>query len=214
MEKHFAFNCSVSAFESVLSGGWGSTWQNALYLCGAQISGSTLGIVGLGRVGLAVAKRLKPFGINRLIYSGNTRKDSAQEVNAEFVPLDALLKEADFVIVCCSVNTQNKGLFNMDAFRKMKKTAMFINMSRGAVVNQDDLYDALTSGEIAAAGCDVTTPEPLPPDHPLLKLPNCVISPHIGTATFVARSAMVNLAARNILAGLKGEPLPAPAPIA
>ncbi|XP_032634641.1 glyoxylate reductase/hydroxypyruvate reductase-like isoform X2 [Chelonoidis abingdonii] len=124
------------------------------------------------------------------------------------VPLAKLAEESDFVAVTCSLTPDTKGMCNKDFFSRMKKTSVFINTSRGAVVNQEDLYQALVSGQIAAAGLDVTTPEPLPTDHPLLSLKNCVILPHIGSATYATRSAMSVLSANNLLAGLKGESMP------
>ncbi|XP_025057224.1 glyoxylate reductase/hydroxypyruvate reductase-like isoform X2 [Alligator sinensis] len=124
------------------------------------------------------------------------------------VPLTRLAEESDFVVVTCSLTPDTAGLCNKDFFGKMKKTSVFINTSRGAVVNQEDLYQALVSGQIAAAGLDVTTPEPLPTEHPLLSLKNCVILPHIGSATYATRSTMSVLAVNNLLAGLKGESMP------
>lgn len=201
----------LSAFSAVVDGGWG-TWENGLYLCGKTLLESTVGIVGLGRIGLAVAKRLQPFGVQKFLYSGNTKKEWASEINAEFVSFERLLGESDFVIACCSMNKDNMGLFNKSAFSKMKNNAIFINTSRGVLVNQEDLYDALKSGTILAAGLDVTSPEPLPREHPLHTLKNCVITPHIGSATVYARNAMAELAAKNLIAGLKRKRLPSPVP--
>ncbi|XP_060093005.1 glyoxylate reductase/hydroxypyruvate reductase [Heteronotia binoei] len=193
--------------EEVKNGGW-TTWK-PLWMCGYGLSGSTVGIIGLGRIGQAVARRLKPFRVKRFLYSGRHPKpEAAAEFAAEFVPLAKLVEESDFVIVSCSLTPDTQGMCNRDFFCKMKKTALFINISRGAVVNQDDLYDALVKGRIAAAGLDVTTPEPLPPAHPLLSLKNCVILPHIGSATYATRNNMSVLAANNLLAGLKGERMP------
>ncbi|XP_005999961.3 glyoxylate reductase/hydroxypyruvate reductase isoform X2 [Latimeria chalumnae] len=124
------------------------------------------------------------------------------------VSIDKLAEESDFVIVCCSLTPETQGMCNKGFFAKMKKNAVFINTSRGTVVNQDDLYQALVSGQIAAAGLDVTVPEPLPTDHPLLSLKNCVILPHIGSATYDTRNTMSVLAADNLLGGLKGESMP------
>ncbi|XP_023647476.2 glyoxylate reductase/hydroxypyruvate reductase isoform X1 [Paramormyrops kingsleyae] len=192
--------------EEVKNGGWRS-WKS-LWLCGYGLSGSTVGVIGLGRIGMAIARRLKPFGVEKLLYSGRTAKPQAAEVEGEFVPLDKLLSESDFIIVSCSLTPETQGLCNKAFFSKMKKTAIFINTSRGAVVNQEDLYEALSSGQIAAAGLDVTTPEPLPTDHPLLTLKNCVILPHIGSATYSTRGIMSELAANNLLAGLSGTAMP------
>uniref|UniRef100_A0A8C7XKA9 Glyoxylate reductase/hydroxypyruvate reductase n=1 Tax=Oryzias sinensis TaxID=183150 RepID=A0A8C7XKA9_9TELE len=192
--------------EEVKSGGW-SSWK-PLWLCGYGLSGSTVGIIGLGRIGMAIAQRLLPFGVKRLLYSGRTAKSYAAEVNGEFVPLDTLTSESDFIVVSCSLTPETQGLCDKAFFSKMKKTAIFINSSRGAVVNQEDLYDALSSGQIAAAGLDVTTPEPLPTNHPLLTLKNCVVLPHIGSATYSTRGVMSALAAQNLLGGLQGSDMP------
>jgi glyoxylate/hydroxypyruvate reductase len=167
-----------------------------------------VGIVGMGRIGQAVARCLRPFAIKRILYTNLRESRLAQEVEAEFQSLDDLLAQSDFVITCVALTPDTKEMFNRDLFQKKKKTAVFINTSRGGVVNQEDLYRALVDGEIAAAGLDVTTPEPLPTDSPLLKLDNCVVLPHIGSATHMSRSAMSELTAKNILAGLKGQPMP------
>lgn len=193
---------------AVVDGKWG-TWS-PLWLCGQGLDGATVGIVGLGRIGLAVGKRLQPFGVKRFLYTGNSPKESAKEIDAHFVDFDTLVKESDFVLGCCALTDKNKGLFNSNVFKKMKKTSIFINTSRGGLVVQDDLHEALKSGEILAAGLDVTTPEPLPTDSPLLKLENCVVIPHIGSATMESRGAMSELTARNILAVFNGEQMPCP----
>ena len=125
----------------------------------------------MDRIGLAVPKRLQLFGVSKFLYSGRTQNSGA----AEFVTFDNLLRESDFVIACCSMNEENKGIFNKGAFAKMKSNAIFINTSRGVLVNQKDLYTALTTGQIMAADLDVTTPEPLPVDNPLHALGNCYI---------------------------------------
>uniref|UniRef100_A0A6J0TLE1 Glyoxylate reductase/hydroxypyruvate reductase n=1 Tax=Pogona vitticeps TaxID=103695 RepID=A0A6J0TLE1_9SAUR len=191
----------------VKNGGW-TTWK-PLWMCGYGLSGSTVGIIGLGRIGQAVAHRLKPFGVQKFLYTGRHPKpEAAVELGTEFVPLAQLAEESDFVIVTCSLTPDTQGMCSRDFFCRMKKTSVFINTSRGAVVNQDDLYEALVNGHIAAAGLDVTTPEPLPIDNPLLSLKNCVILPHIGSATYATRNKMSVLAANNLLAGLKGESMP------
>uniref|UniRef100_A0A3Q3JAH7 Glyoxylate reductase/hydroxypyruvate reductase n=1 Tax=Monopterus albus TaxID=43700 RepID=A0A3Q3JAH7_MONAL len=172
------------------------------------LSGSTVGIIGLGRIGMAIARRLMPFGVKKILYSGRTAKTQAAEVNGEFVPLDTLVPESDFIVVSCSLTPETQGLCDKAFFSKMKNTAVFVNSSRGAVVNQEDLYEALSSGQIAAAGLDVTTPEPLPTNHPLLTLKNCVVLPHIGSATYSTRGVMSALAARNLLGGLQGTDMP------
>ncbi|XP_041358995.1 glyoxylate reductase/hydroxypyruvate reductase-like [Gigantopelta aegis] len=191
---------------AVENGEWG-TWK-PLWLCGPGLDGATVGIVGLGRIGMAVAYRLLPFGVSKIVYNNSKRNPSDSLVGAEFVTLDKLLEISDYVIACLSLTPATKEVFNAEAFRKMKKSAIFINTSRGGIMNQTDLYNALKSGEIWAAGLDVTTPEPLPLDSPLLELNNCTVLPHIGSATNKARSTMADLTAQNILAGLQGKPLP------
>ncbi|XP_067686224.1 glyoxylate reductase/hydroxypyruvate reductase-like [Haliotis asinina] len=190
---------------------WGTRWDNALWMTGKEIGGSVVGIVGLGRIGFAVAKRLASFDPSRIIYCGSGPKDVAGQVGAEFVPFDELLRESDFVIAACSINDGNKGLFNKGVFTKMKATAIFVNITRGVLVNQEDLYEALTTGIIGGAALDVTSPEPLPADHPLLRLDNCLVLPHLGSATVTTRNRMCNLTVSNILAGLNGEALPSSA---
>uniref|UniRef100_A0A3Q2V8X9 Glyoxylate reductase/hydroxypyruvate reductase n=1 Tax=Haplochromis burtoni TaxID=8153 RepID=A0A3Q2V8X9_HAPBU len=192
--------------EEVKNGGW-SSWK-PLWLCGYGLSGSTVGVIGLGRIGMAIAQRLMPFGVKRLLYSGRTAKPHAAEVNGEFVPLDTLVSESDFIVVSCSLTPETQGMCDKSFFSKMKPTAVFINTSRGAVVNQEHLYEALSSGQIAAAGLDVTTPEPLPTNHQLLTLKNCVVLPHIGSATYSTRGVMSALAAQNLLGGLQGTDMP------
>ena len=177
-------------------------------MCGRGLARSTVGIIGLGRVGLAVARRLKPFGVESILYHNRSTRPGSSEVGAELVPLSVLLAKSDFVIVTCSLTPQTTNLFGKATFSQMKPTAVFVNASRGGVVNQDDLYDALVSGTIAAAGLDVTSPEPLPTSHRLLKLDNCIVLPHIGSATTETRVEMAELTARNIIASLRGVPMP------
>lgn len=198
------------ASQELLNGNWMSLGWSPLWMCGTSIKGSTVGIVGMGRIGFAVAEKLQGFKIDKLLYSGNTQKEKADELGAKFVTFEELLKNSDFVIACCSLNPQTKEMFNEKAFSLMKSTAIFINTSRGGVVDQDALYKALTTGQIKAAGLDVMIPEPLSPNHPLTKLVNCVLLPHIGSATVSTRVSMAMLTARNILAGLQNKPLPAP----
>ncbi|KAH9498694.1 hypothetical protein Btru_004590 [Bulinus truncatus] len=199
------------AFESVKSGVWGTKWENALWLAGKQVSGSVIGIVGLGRIGLATAKRLASFEPSRILYCSNSVKQEADEVKAEFVTFEELLEASDFIIATCSVNGKNQGLFNAAAFNRMKTDAVFVNVTRGALVDQDALYEALVSNKIGAACLDVTTPEPLPVNHKLLTLKNCLITPHLASATLETRIEMCTLTVDNILAGLDGKPLPCPA---
>ncbi|XP_072011079.1 glyoxylate reductase/hydroxypyruvate reductase-like isoform X2 [Engystomops pustulosus] len=166
------------AMQEVKNGGWKS-WS-PMWMCGYGLSNSTVGIIGLGRIGLAIAQRLRPFGVKKFLYTGRKpRPERASEVDAEYISCDKLAQESDFVIVSCSLTPETEGLCNKDFFGRMKKTSVFINISRGSAVNQEDLYQALTSGQIAAAGLDVTTPEPLPINHPLLNLKNCGVKKSI-----------------------------------
>ncbi|KAG8454962.1 hypothetical protein GDO86_001254 [Hymenochirus boettgeri] len=197
----------IEAVDEAKNGGWG-TWK-PLWMCGSGLRGSTIGILGLGRIGEAIAGRLKPFEVEKFIYNDITpREELAAKISAEFVPLEELARQSDFLIVCCALTPETQGICNKQLFSKMKSNAVFINTSRGAVVNQEDLYYALANHQIAAAGLDVTVPEPLPTNHPLFKLKNCVILPHIASATVETRNAMAALAAHNLLAGLKGEAMP------
>lgn len=196
----------VAAMRAVENGSWG-TWE-PMWLCGPGLEGSTVGIVGFGRIGLAVSRCLKPFAVKRIIYADVAERPEAKEIGAEFLPLDDVLASSDFVLACVALTPETKEMFNMDLFKKMKKTAVFVNTSRGGVVNQDDLYQALVSGEIGAAGLDVTMPEPLPTTSPLLTLDNCVVLPHIASATHTSRGAMSELTARNILTALNNQPMP------
>lgn len=203
----------IEAAAEVKNGGWG-TWK-PLWMCGPTLMGSTVGIVGFGRIGVAVAQRLAPFGVARFLYADVEKKPENVEKmvtpKAEHVDMETLFKEADFVTAHTALTQETAGMFNKGAFSKMKSNAVFVNTSRGGVVNQDDLYEALKTGQIWGAGLDVTVPEPLPLDHPLLTLKNCVVLPHIGSAEESTREAMAVLAAKNLLAGLAGENLPAQA---
>jgi len=192
---------------AVLEGSW-PAWS-PLWMCGPGLAGSTVGIVGLGTIGSAVMRRLKPFGVNRFVYSGRTKKDSAWEDGAEFLPFEELLQVSDFVIVTCAYSPELCNMFDSRAFGLMKKTSVLINTSRGGVINQDHLVEALTNGQIFAAGLDVMTPEPLPIDHPLTKLNNCVLIPHLGSATIQTRHKMMEMTVENLLAGLQDRPMPA-----
>lgn len=186
------------------------TWEPLGWL-GQDLAGKTLGIVGMGRIGCATARRLHGGWGMRVLYTARGPKpDADQELGAKRVELDELLRESDFVSVHADLNDSTKGLFGRDQFRRMKPTAVFVNTSRGPLVDQPALAEALRSATIFAAGLDVTDPEPLPPDHELHGLPNCVIAPHVASATVGTRDAMARLCAANLLAGLRGEKLPHP----
>jgi len=192
-------------WDFVRAGSW-QTGHNISF--GIDLTGKTLGIVGMGQIGAAVAKRAKAFGMNVIYYNRNRRLDD-HEIGAIYESFDSLLDKADCVIVLTPLSKETKGLFGREQFARMKSTAYFINISRGPVVDTDALLDALQTGKIAYAALDVTNPEPLPGDHPLLKLDNILITPHIGSATIETRTAMAELATDNLLAGLAGKPLPA-----
>ncbi|XP_029365451.1 glyoxylate reductase/hydroxypyruvate reductase isoform X1 [Echeneis naucrates] len=194
----------IEATHEAKTGGWG-TWRT-LWLCGHELANSTVGILGLGRIGVAIAERLAPFKVKKFIYTDlEPRPELASVINAEYVSLDELAKQSDFLAVCCALTPETKEICNKDLFSKMKNTSIFINTSRGGVVNQEDLYEALSTGQIAGAGLDVTVPEPLPINHQLFTLKNCVILPHIASASYSTRNAMSALAANNLLCGLRGE---------
>lgn len=194
----------VVAAEAVKAGQW-QTWE-PLGFTGPDVYGSTVGLIGLGRIGLAVARRLQGFRV-RLLYHNRQPAPEAEEVGATYVALDTLLAESDFVSLHCPLTPETKHLINANRLRQMKPTATLINTARGDIVDQAALGDALREGVIAYAGLDVTTPEPIPAEHPLLKLPNVVVLPHIGSASIPTREKMATIAAQNLLAGLNGERL-------
>jgi glyoxylate reductase len=183
------------------------TWSPTGWL-GSDLRGATLGIIGLGKIGRAVAERARGFGL-RLVYWGPAQspEDEAQ-TGARYVSLDELLFVSDFVTLHCPLNDSTRGLIGESALRKMKPTAILINASRGPVVDTAALARALSEGWIASAALDVTDPEPLPPSHALYALPNCLILPHIGSATHGTRKRMAEMACENLLAGLEGKHLP------
>jgi len=196
----------VESQDYIRAGKW-QTWEPLGHI-GVDLIERTVGIVGMGRIGLAMAKRCHGgFGMKVLYHDKYRNEQAEQEFAAQQVDIDTLLKESDFVSVHTDLNETTSGMFNASAFRKMKNTSVFINSARGPIHNQKDLHDALKSGEIFAAGLDVTDPEPILLNDPLLALPNCVIAPHIASATVSSRNGMAEIAADNLIAGLKGEPL-------
>ncbi len=195
----------LPAAAGVKAGKW-RTWDPLGYL-GPELFGSTVGIVGLGRIGLATARRLQGFNV-RLLYNNRRSSPQAKEVGAQFVDLDTLLAESDFISLHCPLTPETRHLIDADNLRKMKPGAILINTARGDVVDQAALVEALQQGLIAAAGLDVTSPEPILLDDPLLTLPNALILPHIGSASITARQKMATMAAENLLAALRDQPLP------
>ena len=197
----------VEGADYVKAGKW-RRWEPALLL-GAQVHATTLGIIGLGRIGTAVARRAVGFEMRVRYNSRNRHPEAEAALGVGHRTLQALLEEADHVLVACPLTAETHHLIGMDAFRRMKPTATLTNIARGAIVDPRALEWALRTGEIAAAALDVTDPEPIPPDDPLLTLTNCVIVPHLGSATVATRIAMADLATENLIAGLRGDPMPA-----
>ncbi|MBI3167371.1 MAG: D-glycerate dehydrogenase [Chloroflexi bacterium] len=194
----------ITEAERYIHAGKWKTWHPSMLL-GIDLAGKTLGLVGFGRIGRAMAKRAVGFDLRVIFYDPTAEP----EFNAApMSSLDALLRESDFVSIHTPLNQATRHIVNADFLSKMKRNAILINTSRGPVVDQDDLYQALKSNQIFAAALDVTDPEPLPLDSPLLTLENCVIVPHIGSASEKTRDDMARLAALNLIAGLKGERLP------
>ena len=177
---------------------------------GLQVSSMTCGIVGMGRIGSEVAKRARGFNMKILYHNRHQKpKEVEEELQATYVPsLEQLLSQSDHVILVAPASKETYHMMGRAQFSAMKKTAVFVNIARGSLVDQDALHEALQLGTIAGAGLDVTDPEPLPRDHPLLSLPNIVITPHSGSATLHTRKKMIQLTIDNIMAGIKGEPMP------
>ncbi len=176
-----------------------------LLLAGHDVHHKTIGIVGMGKIGQAVAKRATGFDM-KVIYHNRSRNEQAETtLGATYTSIDELLVASDFIVCLTPLTSETKELFNKEAFIKMKNSAIFINASRGAVVNEEDLYDALVTGEIAGAGLDVFLNEPIGAEHPLVGLHNVVALPHIGSASYETRYSMMNLCARNIAAVLNGD---------
>ena len=186
------------------------TWGPML-LMGVDVHGATLGIVGFGRIGRELARRGRGFGMRILYHDVHpATPDEEAELGARRVEMDELLRESDFVSLHVNLTDETHHLIDADALRTMKPTAVLVNTSRGPVVDPTALEIALRDGGIFAAGLDVTEPEPLAADHPLVQLPNCVVVPHIASASRVTRGKMAAMAAANLLAGLHGERLPTP----
>lgn len=202
-----AARCIGAGTADAKNGKW-LTWEPLGWL-GQDLVGRTLGIVGMGRIGFAAAKRLHHGWGMKVLYADQIPNAPAEkEFGATRVEFDELLAQSDFVSAHVDLNPSTKGMFSTAQFAKMKRTAVFVNTARGPLVDQTALAAALRGGTIFAAGLDVTDPEPLPTSHELYQLPNCVIVPHIASATVETRNAMARLCANNVLAGVKGEALP------
>ena len=191
----------------VRDGEW-RAWR-PMVLLGRDIHAATLGIVGLGRIGRAVARRARGFEM-RVLYHGRERQpDAERELGVEYAPLDDLLAASHFVSLHCALTPATRGLLGAREFGIMRPDAILINAARGPVVDTDALVAALRDGQIGGAALDVTDPEPLPADHPLITMPNAIVVPHTASSTVATRDRMADLAARNLLAVLGGTPPPA-----
>lgn len=177
------------------------------FMLGREVHSTTLGIIGLGNIGRQVARRARAFDM-RVLYRNRRRRPADEaELGVQYASLDELLRESDYVILSCPLTDETEHLIDAAALSKMKPTATLVNIARGPVVDTDALYEALRTGEIESAGLDVTEPEPLPRDHPLLGLDNVTILPHLGSATIETRTKMAQVSIENLHLGLRGEPL-------
>ncbi len=208
----FSFALMMSASRRIVEGeryvraGKWKTWSPSLLL-GVDFKGATLGLVGFGRIGKAMARRAAGFDM-RVIYYDPLETRPPAGIKATHVDMDTLLEESDFISLHTPLTADTRHLIDAAALAKMKPTSVLVNTSRGPVVDLDALYHALNEHRIFAAGLDVTEPEPLPMDHPLLTLDNALIVPHIASASKTTRDKMSWMAAQNLIAGLKGEHLP------
>lgn len=194
-------------FQKVKEGNWGTF--DALHALGQELYGKTLGIFGLGRIGFQMAEKCKKAFDMEVIYHNRHRNEEAErELGALYVSFDELVRNSDVLSVHASFTPEHKDLFDKTVFDKMNPNAIFINTARGGFHNEQDLYLALLEGKIWGAGLDVTNPEPMSAENPILKLSNVCILPHIGSATIEARNGMARLAAGNIIAFSKGEEMP------
>ncbi|QDU20878.1 2-hydroxyacid dehydrogenase [Urbifossiella limnaea] len=177
------------------------------FMLGREGHGSTLGVVGMGRIGEQVAKRARGFGMT-VLYCNRRRNEAAEvALGATFAPLDDLLERSDYVVLTVPLTAQTRGMIGRAELARMKPTASLINVARGAVVDVAALTDALRGRRIHAAALDVTDPEPLPRDHPILALPNVIITPHLGSATVETRRRMAEVSIDNLMLGLAGKAL-------
>jgi glyoxylate reductase len=178
------------------------------YMLGREVHGSTVGIVGLGRIGTQVARRARGFDMTVLYHNRRPAPAAEADLGARYASLDELLAASDYVVLTVPLTQQTHRLIGRAQLARMKPTAVLVNAARGAVVDTDALTEALAARRIFAAALDVTEPEPLPRDHPLLRLDNVIITPHLGSATEQTRRCMAEMSVENLLAGLSGRPLP------
>ncbi|KLT66151.1 D-glycerate dehydrogenase [Pedobacter sp. BMA] len=178
---------------------------------GIEVTGKTLGVFGMGKIGIELAKKCAAAYGMKVIYHNRSRNEAAeQELNATYVSFEELLAQSDVLSVHTALTSETKGKFTIDVFKQMKPNAIFINTARGGIHNEDDLIQALKDKLIWGAGLDVTNPEPMEHNNPLLSMESVAVLPHIGSATEETRAAMSRLIGENIIAGLKGEDLPYP----
>jgi glyoxylate reductase len=209
----FAWTLLMAAARRVVEGdkfaraGRWKTWGPLDFL-GPDVTGATLGIVGFGRIGQGMAKRASGFDMRVLYFDKKRHPEAEHKYGAHYVDLDTLLRESDFVSLHTVLSEDTYHLMDENRLRRMKPSGILINSARGPVVDPTALYRALSSGTIAYAALDVTEPEPIRPDDPLLTLDNIIIAPHIASASFQTRSKMAVMAAANLIAGLKEERLP------
>jgi glyoxylate reductase len=176
-------------------------------MLGREIHHATLGILGLGRIGWQIARRARGFDMTILYHNRRRRPDAESQLDARYVEFDQLLAESDYLVISTPLTEQTRGRIGRDELQRMKPTATLINVARGPIVQTAALTEALQQGWIGSAALDVTDPEPLPRDHPLLQLPNLVIAPHLGSATVQTRRKMAEISVENLLRGLRGQPL-------
>jgi glyoxylate reductase len=196
----------VEAMDYVRTGKW-KTWGPML-LMGQDVYGATLGIVGLGRIGAAVARRATGFDMRILYHDVRRREDLEAKWGLEYVNLDTLLRESDFVSLHTVLSPETHHLISVRELQLMKETAVLVNAARGPIVDPEALYEALVQGQIACAALDVTEPEPINMDSRLLELKNIIIVPHIASASYATRGKMAEMAARNVIAGVNDQRLP------
>jgi glyoxylate reductase len=176
-------------------------------ILGREVHSSTLGVIGMGRIGRQVAMRARGFGMTVLYHNRNRDDEAEIALGARYATKSDLLSAADYIVLCVPLTPDTRGLIGAAELARMKPTATLVNVARGAVVDKDALTDALKAKRIFAAALDVTDPEPLPRDHPLLTLDNVIITPHLGSATEETRRRMAELSVLNLFAGLEGKPL-------
>lgn len=194
-------------FQKVKDGNWGTF--DPLHTLGQELYGKTLGIFGLGRIGFEMAKKSqKAFDMDIIYHNRHHNEEAEREFNARYVSFEELIENSDVLSIHASFTAEHKDLFNHAVFEKMKSNAIFINTARGGFHHQQDLYNALINGQIWGAGLDVTNPEPILSDDPILELSKVCVLPHIGSATIEARNGMARLAAENIIAFSKGDKMP------